>query len=366
MAIIKMIIAYILCSIQILFPLNILFKVNEESYFTKWTENDTFDKADYIELEKSEGEEFVILNLADIQIGDENLYGKDGIYSEQLIRQLVEDHDPDLITLTGDNAWGALSYLKHIELMESFGIPWAPVMGNHDGEGCPSEFWAAYELSEAENCLFEFGPEGMGYGNYIINITENGKIIHTLFMMDTHGSDMFTLEDGTEVDGYDNLWDNQQDWYKWAVKGIEELEGKKVESSVLMHIPLQEYTDAWNESSVPEKDLEFGKIDPEKASTSEGLKGEDVCSSPINNGFFDLCRELGSTKTILVGHDHCNDYSVLYKGIRLAYGVKSGFGSYWREDMIGATTININSKGNAELKQNYYDIVEYGYEVSPD
>ena len=48
MAILKMIFAYILCSIQILFPLNIFFKTNEEAYFVKWTENDTFDKADYI------------------------------------------------------------------------------------------------------------------------------------------------------------------------------------------------------------------------------------------------------------------------------------------------------------------------------
>ena len=58
--------------------------------------------------------------------------------------------------------------------------------------------------------------------NYIINITEKGKIIHTLFMMDTHSY----IE--REVDGeietfYDHLWDNQQEWYKWAVNGIKEL-----------------------------------------------------------------------------------------------------------------------------------------------
>ena len=365
MAILKMIFAYILCSIQILFPLNIFFKTNEEAYFVKWTENDTFDKADYIEIEKPEGDDFVILNLTDIQVGDENYYGADGIYSEQLIKQLVKDYDPDLITLTGDNAWGALSYLKHIELMESFGIPWAPVMGNHDGQGCPSEFWVAYQLSNAENCLFEFGPENMGYGNYIINITEKGKIVHTLFMMDTHSDGVFTLEDGTEVDGYDHLWDNQQKWYKWAVEGITEIAGKTIESTVLTHIPVREYYDAWDSVSVETDGYEFGIIDPKYSDIAAGRRVEDCCASPVNNGFFSLCKELGSTKTMLVGHDHKNDFYVEYEGITLAYSVKSGFGSYWQPDMIGGTTLTVNSSGNIKIEQHYYDPAEFGWKVEP-
>ncbi len=365
MAIIKMIIAYIMCLSQILTPLGVLFKTDEADYFTKWSVNDTFATADYIELKKQKGEDFVILNLADVQLGDDEVYGNEGIYSEELIKKLVADHKPDLITLTGDNAWGALAYIELIELLDSFGIPWAPVMGNHDGQGCPSEFWVAYNFVQAENCIFQFGPENMGYGNYIINITENGKIIHTLFMMDTHDSNTFTLEDGTEVEGYDHLWENQQDWYKWAVEGIAETAGRTVESTVIMHIPVREYFDAWDSVSIEAEGYEFGIIAPEYSDIAGGRRFEDCCASPVNNDFFGLCKELGSTKTMLVGHDHKNDFVVLHDGIKLAYCVKSGFGSYWREDMIGATTININSLGTAELTQNYYDLAENGWNVEP-
>lgn len=365
MAIIKMIIAYVMCLTQILAPVNVLLKTNEADYFTEWSETDVFDQGDYIELEKTAGKDFVILNLADVQLSDDEVYDNEGVYSEELIKQLVADHNPDLITLTGDNACGVIAYMQLIELLESFDIPWAPIMGNHEGDGLPSEFWAAYRLAEAENCLFECGPEDMGYGNYIINITENGKIIHTLFMMDTHSNNTFTLDDGTEVEGYDHLWENQQNWYKWAVNGIKDIAGKNVESTVMIHIPVYEIYDAWNQVSIPADDLEFGKVNPLLSSVASGRKYEESCPSAVNNGFFDLCKELGSTKTILAGHDHRNDFVVLYEGVRLAYAVKSGFGSYWREDMIGATTININSKGKAELTQNYYDLAEYGYNVEP-
>ena len=365
MAIIKMIVAYIMCLSQILTPVNVLFKTNEADYFTAWSETDKFTREAYIELEKTKGEDFVILNLADVQLGDDEAYADEGIYSEELIKKLVADHNPDLITLTGDNAWGVIAYMELIELMESFDIPWAPVMGNHDGQGCPSEFWAAYRFAEAENCLFQCGPEDMGYGNYIINITENGKIVHTLFMVDTHDSNTFTLEDGTVVEGYDHLWENQQAWYKWAVEGIAEMAGRTVPSTIMMHIPVYEIYDAWDKISIEADDLEFGKVNPLFSLVASGNKYEESCPSAVNNGFFDLCKELGSTKTMLFGHDHKNDFIVNYEGINLAYGVKSGFGSYWQKDMIGGTTINIDSRGNAKLTQNYYDLAENGWNVEP-
>ncbi len=366
MAIIKLIFAYVMCLSQILAPLQIMIQPGgEAAYFTDWSVNDTFDATDYIELEKTEGEDFKILNLADIQLSDTKVFGDHGTYSWELITKLVEDNQPDLITLSGDNAWDTMAYLETIEFLDSFGIPWAPVMGNHDGEGCISEFWVAYYLSKAENCLFQFGPKDMGYGNYIINITENDEIVHTLFMMDTHDDDVFVLEDGTEVEGYDHLWSNQLVWYEWAVNGIKNIAGKTVESTVIMHIPAFEYIEAWEMVSIESDESEMGVVNPEYADIAGGRCYEGSCPSPVNNGFFDLCKELGSTKTMLFGHDHKNDFIVNYEGIKLAYGVKSGFGSYWREDMIGATTININSFGNAELTQNYYDLAENGWNVEP-
>lgn len=365
MAIIKMIITFLMSLSQVFAPIGAVVESGEAAYFTDWTLEEVFDEDDYIELEKTPGEDFVVLNLADIQLSDENVFADEGTYSLELITKLVEAHDPDLITLSGDNAWGPVSYMEVVSWIDSFGIPWAPVMGNHDGEGCISEFWAAYQLYEAENCLFEFGPKDMGYGNYIINVTENDKIVHTFFMMDTHDSAEYTLEDGTYIDGYDHLWENQLLWYEWAVNGIEDLAGRKVESTVIMHIPVQEYIDAWEMVSITNEDG-TSKINPAFASIATGQKGEDCCPGAVNNGFFALVKELGSTKTILVGHDHRNDFVVDYQGIKLAYGVKTGFGSYWSPDRIGGTTIKINSKGNAKLTQHYYDLELCGWDITDD
>lgn len=367
MAILKLVVAFFVCFSQIISPLFIQLTKGEEQFFSDWSAEAKFSEADYIAIEKDPNEDFVILNLTDIQLGEENVFGKDGEYSFELIKKLVNDLQPDLITLSGDNAWGYISYLETIELLESFNIPWAPVMGNHDGEGTGTEFWAAYTLSNAKNCLFKFGPKDMGYGNYIINITENDKTIHTLFMMDTHSSADFDVN-GEVVDGYDHLWDNQQEWYKWAVNGIKELNGgKTVESTVIFHIPVYEYTDAWNQISINKtEENKHGEGDTKNKLFLFGNQTEDCCTSPVNNGFFTLCKELGSTKNILVGHDHVNDFSVMYDGIRLSYSLKSGFGSYWTDEMIGGTTLNINSKGNLDIEHHYYDLQENSWDITDD
>ena len=120
MAIIKLIISFLLSFTQILVPIDAwLQSGGEESYFTEWSITDTFDEEDYIEIEKVPGEDFVVLNLTDIQLDDDDLYADIGVYTEDLVRKIVAEKDPDLITLSGDNAWSAMAYLELIELMDS-------------------------------------------------------------------------------------------------------------------------------------------------------------------------------------------------------------------------------------------------------
>ena len=351
MATLKLILAFFLSIFRILSPVAALVvNFGEGNFFSEWSVTDEFT-ADYCaEIEKNPDEAFVILNLADVQLKDDLVFKEEGEKTVEMIDELVSETDPDLITLTGDNAWGTVAYINLVKQIDAYGIPWAPVMGNHDGQCCINEFWAAHLLFKAENCLFEFGPEDMGYGNYIINITENGKIIHTLFMVDTHDGAEFTLEDGSTVSGYDHLWDNQIEWYKWAVKGISEIEGRTVESSVFMHIPVYEYNDAWRAANGSN---ELGTLDPELAPYAIGVCGEGVCSSPVNNGFFDVCKELGSTKNMFAGHDHANNFQIWYEGIRLNYTLKTGYGAYYTEGLTGGTVISIDSDGSAYAEHIY-------------
>ena len=138
-----------------------------------WSPSDRFNKCSYVEIKKTPGKDFVILNLADIQLSDGQLDTDAATKTFALIDQAIKDQNPDLITLSGDNAIGTSAYLKTIEFIDSYGIPWAAVMGNHDGEGCTSEDWAAEQLSGAKNSLFKLGPKEMGHGNYVINIKIN-------------------------------------------------------------------------------------------------------------------------------------------------------------------------------------------------
>lgn len=353
MAIIKVILAFILSFSQVMAPVaGFIDAKGESAYFTKWSPRDEFTEEACITIEKDPNKDFVILNITDMQMSADEAYGEMGEQTEALITKLVEEQKPDLITLTGDNAWSTMAYIRLVEFFEQLQIPWAPIMGNHDGQGCMSEFWAAELLSNAEYCLFQFGPEDMGYGNYIINIKENGKIIHTLFMTDTHSKAEYTLEDGSVISGYDHLWYNQIRWYKWAVNGIKDIEGDVVESTVFMHIPVVEYEDAY----LAAWDEENQVFRPEYAKTSYGVNREGVSPAPVNNHFFDTCKELGSTKNIICGHDHVNNTSILYEGIRLTYALKAGAGCYYDPELTGGTTVTINSAGNASIRHNYVDM----------
>ena len=328
----------------------------KNAYFEDWSVEQTFT-ADYaVRMDKKPGKDFVILNVTDIQMKDRETFGRVGAQVKGTIDKLVEETKPDLITVTGDNAWQFLSYNETIKMLDSYGIPWAPVMGNHDGQGCPSEFWCAYNFYKAKNCLFKFGPKDMGYGNYIIQIYENNQIVHTLYMMDTHSD----LRDGANINGekdggYDHLWENQMQWYTWAVEGTNKLAGKPVESTVYFHIPLVEYKDAW------EMTTENGKFKAEYAGTCFGDKGEDVCCAPANNGFFTLMQRLGSTKNVICGHDHVNSFSILYKGIRLTYGLKTGEACYWEPTRSGGTTVTVGADGSAAVAHHYVDTASMPY-----
>ena len=46
-----------------------------------------------------------------------------------------------------------------------------------------------------------------------------------------------------------------------------------------------------------------------------------VCCSDYPSSLFDRMLELGSTKAVFCGHDHYNNMSLEYKGIRLTYGM---------------------------------------------
>ena len=361
---IKQILALILSVFKILFPFAVdTFTNSGDKLMYEWSADMEFTEEYFIELEKAPDRDFKILNLTDIQIYDEELYheSENGIGHDCLaiVKKVIEDEQPDLITVSGDSFCSTLSTLETIEVIDAFGIPWAPVFGNHEGGNQGTWlFWGAYQLANAKHSLFEYGPKDMGYGNYVINITVEGEVVHTLYMMDTHNKNYFTVN-GKIVYASDHLWQNQIEWYEWAVSGNERLAGHPVTSTAIFHIPPYEFTKAWRSvtDGVYREDAPYGELKPEYSDIASGTAGEYFGTSPVNNGFFDKVKELGSTKNIIVGHNHYNDCSILYEGVYFIQSVHTGFGCYYRDDMLGATVLMVSSSGDTDFYNVYYSFI---------
>ncbi len=333
------------------------------SYMAYGDETQTYDTVkgyvmdysfDYIvEMQKDPNKDFVVLNLADIQkMGVSFMFG-DVSMTFKTIDKLIEEVKPDLITLSGDNTWGIDSYFatkRLIARLEKYQIPYAPVFGNHDGEfeNLTTNNALADLFLQAEHCLFKKGPSNIGgVGNYVINVKEGDEIVHTLFMMDSGGKNSYyQREDGVVKHYYDFIQQEQIDWYKWVVEGIAKEQGHVIESTCIFHIPLPEFKTAhemYQQGELP----------------GLGTKYEDVGCPRYNSGFFDVIKQLGSTKRVIVGHDHVNDSIVNYQGVDLVYALKTGDGCYWTNDgtQNGGTVITIGDQ--VTVRQHYVQVPNY-------
>ena len=162
MYLIKQILALILSLFKIVTPFIVQpFTNSGEVLMYEWSPTTEFTQSHSIEIEKAPDRDFKILNITDVQVYDDEIYCKDGSGEKSLalVSKVIEDHQPDLITVSGDSFCSTLSSLKTIKLLDSYKIPWAPVLGNHDGGNAGEwQFWIAWHLSKAKYSLFEFGP----------------------------------------------------------------------------------------------------------------------------------------------------------------------------------------------------------------
>lgn len=310
-----------------------------------WTKDDEFKIEDIATIKKEKNQDFVILNLADIQICDlEDLFKLNKIKKE--IDELVEKTKPNLITLTGDQTWSnenLISLKAIISWLDSYKIPYAPVFGNHDtGNGDDNAVLSRNKCMDLyENgrySLFKRGPSNLGItGNYIINIMEDDKIYKTLYMLDAGVLDTITYQ--------------QKEWVLWNANKIKESnDGTFSEGMVFMHKPIPEYYDAYRAYLKGEIEA-IGDI-----YVTYSLNGTR------QNGFFDLCKEI-NVKDIIVGHQHGNLFTLPYEGVRLTFSLKTTeLGGYYEDDkiyLVGATYLLLNK--DVEYKNYFVDKKKYGF-----
>lgn len=284
-----------------------------------WAKSDLFDLNNIASVEKKSDEEFKILMITDTQLW---LNPSDNKATYEQIEALVQQTKPNLIVTVGDNVSGPTSryLLKNlIKFMDSLEIPWAPVFGNHDNEIPMTTLnWQGDKFEDSEYCLFKKGPSNLyGCGNYVVNVTENGKVIKSLFFFDN--GRYFEYPDGSNREIY--MGYEQIAWYEWNVNGIGASQGNIVESMTFSHFAQPEFRDAVEKYGV------YNEAD--KSYTIPSEYGNGKCAylpgtAPVNSGFVEKCKELGSTKYIFCGHDHENAASIKIDSITYAYGIKTG------------------------------------------
>ena len=75
----------------------------------------------------------------------------------------------------------------------------------------------------------------------------------------------------------------------------------------------------------------------------------------MKSSLFDTAVELNSTKAMFYGHDHLNNVSLEYKGIRLTYGLSIDYLAYQgienETDQRGGTLITLKPDNTFEIEQ---------------
>ncbi len=287
---------------------------------------------------------FSVLQITDIHILNNE---KKDAKAYKTITAMVETAKPDMIVVTGDITSEKENYTafkSFCTFMEEFQIPWAFTYGNHEGLDIQYEPNKNLEpekiadkqtlndyLESLEYCIYERGDKNTdGMGNYYYTVRDdNGKALTSLIFMDSNSYD-------EENEGYDHFHDNQIQWYENTVKQIAKEENgsdsKVVPSLAFFHIPMQEYMTAYDKTKGTDN-LLYGFRFPNEDGTPA-----------IDDNMFETMVELGSTKGCFVGHDHMNNYSVNYKGIRLTYGLSCDHNIYL-VPFRGGTLINIKNDG---------------------
>jgi len=309
-----------------------------------------------------DGGDFKILQLTDIHLGGSVFsYTKDKKALEA-VYQLIDYMRPDFVIVTGDLTFplGIMSFslnnhtpvMQFASFMRNIGIPWAFTYGNHDTEVTATyskedldSLYQSLSYKTSKNLLYPYTqPNITGRNNQLIEIrNKNSTLNQALFLID---SNAYT---GEGINEYDYIHDDQVEWYQENVLRLELEEHKKISSMVFIHIPLQQYKTAYDlyEKGSDEVTYYFGSNDEETI--------DKVCASKYPSKMFNTALKLRSTKAFFCGHDHYNNMSLEYQGIRLTYGMSIDYlampGISSDTKQRGATLITLHEDSSYDIEQ---------------
>lgn len=318
---------------------------DESSTSSPSEENTDFSQVVDFTVDVPVGRDPIVLMLSDPQIidaaqqrTDDRLGGLTDRYSRaniedrvlRYIREAVTQTQPDLILIAGDIVYGEFDDSGYatelfVQFMETFQIPWAPVMGNHDAETAKGIDWVCDLYENATHCLFNQNTL-TGNGNYTVGITQGGKLLRTFFMMDSNGYG--TMSAATSANGHSTSTAgfglDQIDWYQQEIANIKEV-SPQTKLSFLFHIPIKAFVDALIENGFDNaSNNSFVNFDTDSNPDTFGMAHERI-SFPWDNAnttFNDL--KACGVDSIFSAHAHGNSMGAKYQGVHLQFGLKTG------------------------------------------
>lgn len=294
----------------------------------------------FYKIINSNEEDFKILQLTDIHIGGSNASYENDKKAFDAMYKIIDYARPDFIILTGDmlfssilsrNVNNANAAVALKIFMEKVDIPWTIAFGNHD-----YEFYNTHTQSEIEK-IFSYNDKFLfnrafyhdknAYSNQAIKLYNSDGSFNTLILT-LDSNELIKNETNSIV------------WYDMILGKAEITEGKKIPSLLFLHMPLYEYELAWNEREKNEGNYIYGD------------KREEICYEE-KTSLFEFILKLDSTKGVFCGHDHLNDFSVMYKGVRLTYGKSIDYITYKgivnKTEQRGGTLITIKKDSSFDV-----------------
>ena len=258
----------------------------------------------------------------------------ESLAAARCMNAVLDAEHPDLVVYTGDIAFDKPTF----EALDSAfapvikrGIPFAYTFGNHDDEDGTTRKEIFDYVRKKPLCLTTTADGVSGMANFCLPIksADGKKDAAVIYVFDSNSYSPIK-----EIKGYDWVKPDQIDWYRRLSAAYTNANGgTPLPSIVFQHIPVPEFNDA-------ARDEEARLI---------GKRFEGACAPKLNTGEFAAMRINGDVMAMFVGHDHINNYSVLYKGILLSYGQYTGGRTVYCPQRNGARVIEL-TEGSRTFK----------------
>ena len=276
--------------------------------------------------------------------------------TKQFIQAVMRQEQPDLVVLGGDNVGGfsgtagsqaessRLSISQFMDIFEFFGVPVAPVFGNHDaeqGSANRTQQRVHYNTYSVSRIRTEASAGGNDISNYNLPIRGSGGAVKfNLWFFDCNANDTSTAS------RWGHVTTNALTWYQNTSDSLKAANGNKVVPSIAFQhiVPPEIYAyingrfggsngNNWNAYNGAAKDYpgenwNYMREKPCPPNTPT------VGPNPSQVSRF---ATRGDVLAVVVGHDHENNYRLKHathtRGIDLMCTGTSGFGNYpWNHD----------------------------------